>query len=106
MRNNQKNLVIKTTKTVKNVYTNQAVNEMSTTEYDSVNVLNIYIHPPHAETQVSYIVFHTGTSGKQSSHDMHELHDDTGTGPGKTGLLVGRHRPIAATGVTYWIASV
>ena len=45
---------------------------------------------------MSYIVLHTGTSGKQSSHDMHELHEDTGSGPGKTGPLVGCHRPIAA----------
>ena len=41
------------------------------------------------------IVLYTGTSGKQSSHDMHELHDDTGRGPGGTGPPVGRHRPIA-----------
>ena len=42
------------------------------------------------------IVHHCGTSGKQSSQDMHELHDETGIGPGNAGPLVGRHRPIAA----------
>ena len=35
-------------------------------------------------------------SGKQSSHAIHELQDDADTGPGKTGALVGLHRPIAA----------
>ena len=58
-------------------------------------MFKVYTHPPHAGTQMSYIVLHTSTSGKQSSHDIHELHDDTGSGPGRTDPLVGRHRPIA-----------
>ena len=42
------------------------------------------------------MVYHCGPSGKQSSQDMHELHDETGIGQGNTGPLVGRHRLIAA----------
>ena len=33
---------------------------------------------------------------KQSSQAIHKLHDEAGTGPGKTGALVGRHKPIGA----------
>ena len=69
--------------------------ECLTTEYDSVNALSKYTSATCGNTNV-IIVLHTGTSGKQSSHDIHELHDDTGIGPGKTGPLEGRHRPIAA----------
>ena len=42
------------------------------------------------------IVNYCGVSGKQSSQAMQELQEETGIGPGNTGLLVGRHRPIAA----------
>ena len=35
-------------------------------------------------------------SGKQSSQAMHELQEEAEMGPGKTGALVGRHKPIAA----------
>ena len=41
-------------------------------------------------------VHHCWVSGKQSSQAMQELQEETGMGPGNTGLLVGRHRPIAA----------
>ena len=41
-------------------------------------------------------MFYFPPSGKQSSHAMHELQDEAATGPGNTGALVGRQRPIAA----------
>ena len=41
-------------------------------------------------------MFSLSPSGKQSSHAMHEFHDEAEMGPGKTGALVGLHKPIAA----------
>ena len=64
------------------------------TEYHLDNVwVRIYISTVALEVVT---VHHCGASGKQSSQAMQELHEETGIGPGNTGPLVGRHRPIAA----------
>ena len=41
-------------------------------------------------------MFSLSTVWETISHAIHELHEEAGMGPGKTGAPVGRHKPIAA----------
>ena len=90
----QKNLATKTTKLSKmTILRNckmECLNRISLRQCFSSY---IYISTEALEVVT---VHHCGASGKQSSQAMHELHEETGIGPGNTGPLVGRHRPIAA----------
>ena len=94
VRKNQKNLATKTTKLSKmTILRNckmECLNRISLRQCFSSY---IYISTEALEVVT---VHHCGASGKQSSQAMHELHEETGIGPGNTGTLVKRHRPIAA----------
>ena len=89
----RKNLATKTTKLSKMIILRnckmECLNRISLGQ-----CLSSYIQPTAALEVVT--VHYCGASGKQSSQAMHELHEETGIGPGNTGPLVGRHRPIAA----------
>ena len=50
----------------------------------------------YTEAECQHHPFHFGRSGKQSEHIMQALHEDDGRGPGRPGVLGGRHNPMAA----------